>query len=240
MNTCSSPALHDPRLARRGHLLSLVVLALGLGGDVYAAGPSPLPAATLMSKEPDPGRLDARPVDICIEREPLDPADDFWWEPPFERPDGPDDYATDAVQGELWLTAASPNQLGAYITGDRVWHWDGNPADPIWQFRVDPSRPIEHNAKLELHLRAQPGYDYDVYFWFGPSPEMHGSSVRISNDALDTKPTMQPVGSGWTAVSGPELDEEPVNHIIALDLHGSPAEEARWSVTAVHIIATPE
>ena len=260
MNACSHPTSHPPFITRHRHLLLLAAIAVGLGGDALAAersepppdskvvtdeGESPpddLDSGGPDSSDPDPGVPDdQRPDDLCIEREPLDPADDFWWEEPFERPDGADDLGTDASEGEFWLTAADPNRSGAYMTGDRVWHWDANPADPIWQFRVDPSRPIELNAKLELHLRTQPGYDYDIYFWFGGGADMNGSSVQIHNYQIDAHPTIPPVGTGWTALSGPPRGSDPVNHIVSLGIYDLPEEgEARWSVTAVQVVSTPQ
>lgn len=237
MNLLSTPTSH-PRsrtsyVARHGHVALLAALTVGLVGNALADD-RPLPG-TDNSTEPVDG-----PTDLRGERHEIDPADDFWWEPPFERPGGADDLQTDASSGQVWLTAAAPNQAGAYMSGQRVWNWDANPAEPIWQFRVDPERPIEMNAELALHLRAQPGYRYDVYFWFGPGPDMHGSSVRINNDLLDIHPQMQPEGSGWTALNGPPPGEAPVNHIISLDLAGLPDDgEARWSVTAVQIVSTP-
>ncbi len=260
MNTYPHPI--PGRLARRNPGMSLVLLALavGAGGDAIAAEISPTRTESLVitedddtdppstdldsggpdSSDPDPGREDERPDDICIEREPLDPADDFWWEEPFERPDGPGDLETDADHAEIWLTASDPHHLMAYITGDRVWHWDANPAAPIWSFRVDPERPIEANASLDVHLRTQPGFDYDVYFWFEAGAEMHGARMAIDNLATGQHHEMAPVGSAWTSVSGPPAGSDPVNHLISLSLAGWPDEEARWSVTAVQIVATPE
>jgi hypothetical protein len=259
-SSSSSPSsISISTLARYRRQLLVISLAVGFGGQAMATEISPQRTEDLSKTDtddstiddyadggddvgdphPDPNQPHGGPGGIVSERDPLDPADDFWWEEGDDDLEPADDFKTEADHAEIWLTAAAPNHLMAYLTGDRVWHWDGNPANPSMAYRVDPSRPIEANANLEVHLRAQPGFEYDVYFWFGPSPSMNGARVAIDNLALGIHAEMAPVGTGWTHVVGPALGSDPDNHIISLSMAGWPDAEARWSVTTVQIVASP-
>ncbi|MCC6620711.1 MAG: hypothetical protein IT385_05625 [Deltaproteobacteria bacterium] len=238
---------------------------VGLSSSAQAAERTTRQATTLVAPEddgtfddytdiddgigPDPGVDPLEPADdYKTVVDPLDPADDLATEKDPIVPVG-DDLVVGETGQDLWLTAASPWHPTARLTAIRVFEWYPNPAAPMVSFKVDPKLPLDANAKLELTIHAQPGFDYDFYFCVGWSTlDDHGGSLRIGYDD-GGEAGFTPDGvwgyspdsycDAWGAVAGPELGEQPDWRVISLGIGSLPDETATWEVEAVRVIATP-
>ena len=231
--------------------LALATLA-GLSGVVQAAERTERPPTALVAAEDDGqaddlvGNDDGTGPDPGVDA--LDPADDLKTElDPFKPVD---DLELGETGQDLWLTAANPWHSAARLKATRVFGWNPNPVAPVLEFKVDPSLPLDANAKLELQIDALPGFDYDVYFCIGwETLTEHGGSLRIAYDNGGGEAFFEPDATydytpesycdAWGAVAGPDTGRVSESHTITLGIGSMPDDTVTWQVMAVRVIATP-